>query len=125
MLLLQLFLISAIQICFGAEIGSLDDIRDQIFNRLHRQATSEAPQIQEENLDILNGSEFGNHGNGNGQPQPQPQPQPQQQPQSTPVDTTLPSPGGSDGLNCTCVPYYLCSSNETIIEDGSSLIDKR
>lgn len=35
-----------------------------------------------------------------------------------------PQTGPGDG-DCTCVPYYLCNQNNTIIEDGTTLIDAR
>lgn len=39
---------------------------------------------------------------------------------TTPKTTTSPLP-----KDCICVPFYLCDSNQTIITDGTGLIDFR
>lgn len=97
LLLRILFLCIVIQISSSAEIGSLEYLRDQTFNRPQ---TSNVSQNDGDNIDSLIGKVFGT-------------PQPTSNPNSDAVGT------------CTCVPFYLCSSNQTVIEDGTGLLDIR
>lgn len=41
---------------------------------------------------------------------------------TTTTTTTIPAP---TPRSCICVPFYLCDSNQTIINDGAGIIDFR
>lgn len=114
---------------------------------LERPSTSPVPEISDCNLDSIIGDVFGTGGGGdcnNNNPSPTPQVPPKTggngngdsnggyQPISEP-----PPRNNGDGYqpnspntyqDCEggqCVPFYLCSDNNTIIEDGAGVIDIR
>lgn len=110
---------------------------------LERPSTSPVPEISDCNIDALIGDVFGGGGGNcnNNNPSPPPETPPrgggggggyQPLPTSPPInngDGYQPNPpDGAHYQECEggeCVPFYLCSDNNTIIEDGAGVIDIR
>lgn len=84
------------------------------------------------NIDDLIKEVFGDNP-GSDPPSPNPNPNP-----TNPIVEPGPMPGNGNtnqrdirneepevNGDCTCVPYYLCSNNSVIIDDGTGLLDIR
>lgn len=122
-------LVVTLSCLMGVALGSPVDGDLKTDNRvgLDRPSTETPPQLSECGLDSLLAAVYGTSGSSNCNNNTPPEVQSLNPGGGTsePIDPQpIPQPGPGNG-DCSCVQYYLCTDNNTLIEDGTNIIDIR